>query len=483
MCFLTKKNLFATASAMQCLVYLCATNFEKPINVVNGVEGTKLEAFYQLHPETMNLSARDLVLDNVTGDFYTYSESSGQWLPIANAGLHSNKSAQSFNSIGKYIIKAPVYKPQPRLDKYGLFLQRHYETFCSIKKIHIQHWLLQNVEIEFVVATKNSWDVHPFNFVNPQRTFITLAEGPRGPLLIDIGDYIIASQFTIDEQYPETLKIFNNFIQNKLKAITNLKESSRLLIEKISESSKTNYTDPLAAAKNEIQANKQLRMLGTSRPKSGVSRKSSSQIIDNMGSQIKIRPTSAKTFSHVGYSSKKTETLEIIDNNAILASNVININNNKQNPNQSLSLMTKNLGTTSCENFLKSEADESFEIKKETKKKEIQSKVKSRPQTAKITKFWDLDEKSPQNQKNNLNSLDNFSYNKNIPNKTLFEVRKMLHPDMKVENLPENKGLWVLQIFFVYFNFSIYNVCRSLEIYRKQKRKLKELIVQHQLAR
>ena len=431
MCLLTQKIVFASTCAMQCLVYLCATNFEKPITVINGAEGSRIEDFFLLHPENMSISANDLFLDRVTGDFYTYSSFSGQWMPIGNAGLHSNKAAQAFNSIGKYMIKAPVYKPQPRLDKYSAFLQRNYETYASIKKIHLQHWAMIGAETEFVVSTKNSWDVHPFNFVNPQRTFFTLAESSKGPILIEIGLNIMASQFTIDDQYPETVKIFRNFIQEKLKDITNMDESARLLIEKVSESSKKNYIDPLTAIRNETAGNRQLRMLGGN--KSNLSKES----------YVKIRPLSAKTFSHVGFASKKSEMLDIIDNNAIQVNNLFSVNKKTSMNNQSINSMTKNLGSSCCENFLKSEEDISYQIIKE--KNEVESKVKSRPQTAKMRNFSEFEgEKTAKNMKN---SLENYKET-HIQNKTSHEMRKMLHPNSKQENLPNNQALWVIFYYF-----------------------------------
>ena len=445
MCVLTQKILFASTCAMQCLVFLCATNFEKPITVINGSEGSKIEEFYQLQPDNMNLKSSDLFLDNVTGDFYNYSSFTGQWMPIGNAGLHSNKAAQTFNSIGKYMIKAPVYKPQPRLDKYGVFLQRNYETICSTKKIHIQHWVIKDVETEFVVSTKNAWDVHPFNFVNSQRTFFTLAESSRGPILIEIGENIIGAQFSVEEEYPETIKIFRNFIQAKLKVITNLNDDSRLLIEKLAEASKNNYIDPLAAARNDNQNNKQMRMLG-GRPKSGV------QSMKNV-SYVKIRPTSAKNFSHVGFASKRSDALEIIDNNAIQVDNLIS-SHKKNFANQSISLMTKNLGSSSCENFLKSEEDMSADmIKIENEEKKIR---KSRPQTAKIMltgNFSEFNDKSAENKEKNEVKRDNFEKKfELIPSRTQYDMRKMLHPNTKPENLPQSQGLWVILTIFLIFS-------------------------------
>ena len=436
MCLMTQKIVFASTFAMNCLVYLCATNFEKTINVINGTDGSQLESFYHLKPETMNLTSRDLFLDNVTGDFYVYSGFSSEWMPVANAGIHSNRSAQTFNTIGKYMIKAPVYKPQPRLDKFGVFLQRNYETICSIKKIHIQNWVLRDVEMEFVVASKSTWDVHPFNFVNAEKTFITLAESPRGPSIIQIGENIIGVQFSVEEEYPETVKIFRNFIQSKLKVITNMNDKDRPRIEKLVEGNKRVYVDPLMAAMNENQGNRQMRTLGGMRPQNcGDGKKNASY--------VKIRPTSAKTFSHAGFASKKSELLDIIDNNAILANNTVPANIKPGNANQSMSLITKNLGTSSCENFLKSEEDIDSIQEKKKKIKEIQPKVKSRPQTAKMlmrTNFSEEIEKSP--------SLNDFAEKfKFGASKTTFEMRKMLHPNTNPENLPVNQELWVFNNF------------------------------------
>jgi hypothetical protein len=56
----------------------------------------------------------------------------------------------------------------------------------------MHHYLFQDVQFEFVVPFKNSWDVHPFNFVNHKKTFVTLADGEKGPLIIEITDNLAA---------------------------------------------------------------------------------------------------------------------------------------------------------------------------------------------------------------------------------------------------------------------------------------------------
>jgi len=54
----------------------------------------------------------------------------------------------------------------------------------------MHHYLFENIPTDFVVPFKNSWDVHPFNFVNPKKTFVTLADGVKGPMIIEITDNI-----------------------------------------------------------------------------------------------------------------------------------------------------------------------------------------------------------------------------------------------------------------------------------------------------
>jgi hypothetical protein len=44
----------------------------------------------------------------------------------------------------------------------------------------MHHYLFKDIPFEFVVPFKNSWDVHPFNFVNPTKTFLVLADSEKG---------------------------------------------------------------------------------------------------------------------------------------------------------------------------------------------------------------------------------------------------------------------------------------------------------------
>lgn len=74
------------------------------------------------------------------------------------------------------------------------FLIRNYEEVCTIKKIFLHHWGLEGMDREFLVPLKNSWDMHTFNFVNEEKTFIILADSNRGGVIIESGR-ILATMF------------------------------------------------------------------------------------------------------------------------------------------------------------------------------------------------------------------------------------------------------------------------------------------------
>jgi hypothetical protein len=58
----------------------------------------------------------------------------------------------------------------------------------------MHHWALEGMDSEFLVPLKNSWDMHNFNFVNPEKMFIILAESIRGGVIIE-SEKILATMF------------------------------------------------------------------------------------------------------------------------------------------------------------------------------------------------------------------------------------------------------------------------------------------------
>ncbi len=63
-----------------------------------------------------------------------------------NVGIHNRRDAMEFQSIGKYIIKSPIYQAK----KFSNDLEQN-ETLCEIKKCFFHHWALKESPAEFRV--------------------------------------------------------------------------------------------------------------------------------------------------------------------------------------------------------------------------------------------------------------------------------------------------------------------------------------------
>lgn len=74
------------------------------------------------------------------------------------------------------------------------------------------------MDSEFIVPLKNSWDVHTFAFINPNKTFTVLADSIRGAVIIKSTN-MLATMFATDYKYPNTLLPIKNYILHTLKFI------------------------------------------------------------------------------------------------------------------------------------------------------------------------------------------------------------------------------------------------------------------------
>ena len=175
----------------------------------------------------------DCFLDAVTGDLYTFRHESTEWIPICNVGLHNVRLAQEYNTLGKYVIQAPVYRPkqiiQDRVQTHCFF--ENSEVLCYLKKAHSNHWLFVNCGLEFPVAHKSKWHVHGFKFPDPEKTYEVIAESDDGPFIIEFRN-IIGVKFEISKKYPETRHIIRNFVGKCSKEILGLKKSGTTSILK-----------------------------------------------------------------------------------------------------------------------------------------------------------------------------------------------------------------------------------------------------------
>jgi hypothetical protein len=57
-----------------------------------------------------DIKNNEFFLDNVTGDLYAFNYDAGEWISKGNAGIHYRRAAEEFKTVGKYILKAPIYK-------------------------------------------------------------------------------------------------------------------------------------------------------------------------------------------------------------------------------------------------------------------------------------------------------------------------------------------------------------------------------------
>ena len=200
----------------------------------NNGKGGKIGDIVNIHLSPAEVKADEYFLDNVTGDLYSYNSIKNEWMPKMNVGIHNAKAAQSYDSLGKFIIKTPVYKPKTRGDHSLSYVSKELEDVCFLKKVYLQHWVLQGLPYEFKIPAKNSWHIHQFNFVNPRKTFVTMADSSRCPQMIYFDSFCVGTLFDINRKYGATIKILENFIQTKVKEIKGMEKEKFVSIEQTS---------------------------------------------------------------------------------------------------------------------------------------------------------------------------------------------------------------------------------------------------------
>ncbi|KAL4441119.1 hypothetical protein ABPG74_002069 [Tetrahymena malaccensis] len=322
------KYLFASSFAMQAVVFLCASNLESNIEVINGQgNGGKLSDMHNLPIRLQDVKHYHYFLENTTGDLYGFNYESNEWVPKGNCGLHFRRSAQEFQSIGKYILKAPIYKATSQNVQIILPIKSNKnEEVCSIKKVYYHHWLFQGMDTEFLVELKNSWDIHSFSFTNPEKTFQILAECERGPLVIQCLN-IICTLFTVNSKYPNTLLPIQNFILNTLKYIKSDNKKNQVSIQSLIHTHKLSSVEEILKKQRQKQ-NKTLMLMKERSSKLGFYHANIEQKDQNQDGMIEndyIKYPdmfSSDEFRHVGFSAKKDHVPDIVKQNAVVNSKV-----------------------------------------------------------------------------------------------------------------------------------------------------------------
>lgn len=96
MCLKTHKLLFCGAFGTQALAFLCASNLTMNIRITNNLgNGCKLSDFPK-YVKQLSKASDEYFLDSTTGDIYTYSYESDEWIPKFNAGIHNRRDAMEY---------------------------------------------------------------------------------------------------------------------------------------------------------------------------------------------------------------------------------------------------------------------------------------------------------------------------------------------------------------------------------------------------
>ncbi|CAK61665.1 unnamed protein product (macronuclear) [Paramecium tetraurelia] len=291
-------------------------NIHKPINLINQ-NGGKLSDLRELK---IQIQQSDMFLENTSGDLYVFNYESSEWIPKLNVGIHLRSAAQEFQSIGRYVVKAPIYKPK----QMGSFISKNKntETVVSIRNVYLQHWAFKDIESRFLAPLLNRWDVHNFQFNNSEKKFICLAESDEGPSIIEYPK-ALACMFETDTKYPFTNTLLKNFVQY---AMYNIKISNASKpFDSIENYHKVNtktssILDLLKNNNNQNQKKSTLELMQI-RGKNGIASQSQQKLahaqeeqkLQSMQNNLKRR----SSIAHVGFTLNKNVPIRTVEVNAV----------------------------------------------------------------------------------------------------------------------------------------------------------------------
>lgn len=227
--------------------------------------------------------------------------------------MHNTQCAEEFGSLGKFFIKRKPYKPKKRIDELDHYINVNTEIVVYIHKIYAQHWLFKEIPFDFKTNCLNRWDVHPINITKIctiGRNYTILAETSKGPAIIEHRN-TVALQFVISANFPETVRILNNFITAKYTEINNkAKRSCDLDYAK--------RLEKLACAKYNFALNRSIDKSPIEERKvNKFSNKLLSSSFDlNIGVGMKIQ-NHTRIFAHSGWNYSKRHGILVVENNAL----------------------------------------------------------------------------------------------------------------------------------------------------------------------
>lgn len=85
MCLRVQKPLLVSGGAMMTFYFLCATDLEHDVRILNRDKKRRIEEHFHLVPA---MPSHELLIDPTTGDLYEYSPGLKRWVSKVNSGLH-----------------------------------------------------------------------------------------------------------------------------------------------------------------------------------------------------------------------------------------------------------------------------------------------------------------------------------------------------------------------------------------------------------
>ena len=214
--------MFCSGLGYSLQIFYCATAMLE-FNVVNNKQkGGPLSQLEKIPISAFSNKSDNVFLDSLTGDYYIYNQEQQKWLPQGNVGMHYSRAVESIdNQEQEYLKKKQVYKVHESKYSSQIYVSKLSESKCCVKKNYIGHWLFDEVDHQFLVENRFSWDTHPVNITDVKivkQNYYVLAESEKSPVIIEHLN-TIGVQFYINNQYPQTVQILSNFIKNKISDI------------------------------------------------------------------------------------------------------------------------------------------------------------------------------------------------------------------------------------------------------------------------
>ena len=219
LCKMTGKIVYLGGVGFEILIYYLATGARNEFNFINAKgEIQSIEEIQNIPSKFLtNLKKNDNFLDFVTGDILEYRSVYHTWVPIMNVGLHKQIAAEKYMQRGKFVLP-DGFKGKDYIKNKNTLVSNCHEIKVNVLRQYLSHYLLIDLPVEFVAFTTLTWFVHSFNVNFKKYQFKVICQCDKGPVVIE-HENSVGVAFHPQSNYPETIKILENFISKKFQEI------------------------------------------------------------------------------------------------------------------------------------------------------------------------------------------------------------------------------------------------------------------------